>query len=115
MTGDRTEKLARELRRWAERPTELSPGQARDRVLARLPRRRDRFGWRRPGWQLAAAGSALAAIALALALVVGGRPEPITEPAAPAGRVAQRTIVHQLSSGTKLYIVVRPAAFANGT
>lgn len=112
MTDERTAKLARELRRWAERPTELSPGKARTRVLARLPRHRG-SGWRRPGWSLVAAGSALAA-ALALALFLGGRPEPIAEPPAPAARVVQRTIVHQLSSGTKLYIVVRPEA-VNGT
>ena len=98
------ERLARQLRRWAERPSSLAPAAARTRVLARLPSRR-----RRPAWRLAAAAGALATIALALALVLGRRPEPLPGPP-PAAASAERVIVHQLSSGTTLYIVVRTGA-----
>ena len=110
MTDDRFERLAEEIRRWSERPGSLTPRQARTRVLAHLPERRFR-----PAWRLLAGGAALAATALAVALLVGGRPEPVVGPTAAAPPVVQRTIVHQLSSGTQLYIVMRPDAFANGT
>ncbi len=94
--------LARELRRWARRPGSLSPRAARTRVVAGLPRRR-----RRPVWRLVTGGVALAATALALALVVDRPREPVPGPA-PAIESDQRMIVHQLSSGIKLYVVVRP-------
>lgn len=97
-----TERLAGELRRWAGRPTELSPRAAGARVVARLPRRR------RPVWRLATASTALAAAVLALSLVVGRRDEPAGNPPPPISQTTLRTIVHQLESGTKLYIVVQP-------
>ena len=103
MTGDRGDRLAGELRRWAHRPTRLSPRAARARLLAALPARR-----RRPSWRVLAAGAA-AAGALALALLVGRGPEPAAVAPPAAAVAAERTIVHQLSSGTRLYIVVRPA------
>ena len=101
MSGRRIDRLAGELRRWAEQPGALSPRAARTRVLAELPGRR-----RRPSWRLAAGGAALAATALAVALSVGRQREPVAGPPA-AAEDGQRTIVHQLSSGTKLYIVMR--------
>lgn len=94
--------LIRELRRWAERPGSLSPHAARTRVLARLPRRR---GW--PVWRLVTGGAALAATALAVALVVDRPSEPVPGPP-PASESDQKMIVHQLSSGIKLYVVMRP-------
>lgn len=98
------DRLTDELRRWSRRPTRVSPGTARTRVLARLE-----AGGRTPAWRLAAAGAALAAGALALVLLVGRSEEPAAEQAAaPATATSQSTIVHELSSGTKLYIVVRP-------
>jgi hypothetical protein len=109
MTDDGMNRLARELRHWAQRPTRLSPRAARTRVLADLPGSR-----RRPAWWLVTAGATLAAGALALVLVIGRRQEPIAvTPPTPAATAAQRTIVHQLSSGTKLYIVMRPATAAD--
>lgn len=104
MTSD-LDRLAEELRRWTERPAGLSPRAARSRVLARLPQRD-----RQPVWRLAAAAGAAAALALALivgALIDDRRGEPPAAP--PAAIQPQRVIVHQLSSGTPLYIVVRPA------
>ena len=50
--------------------------------------------------------------ALAVALIIGRPGEPVIEPP-PAAAAAQRMIVHELSSGTKLYIVVRPGAAAD--
>lgn len=98
---DEMDRVAEQLRRWAERPAPLSPRAARTRVLARLPSRR-----RRPAWRLAAAG-ALAGLALAMALLVARRDEPVpgAPPSAPA---AERLIVHELSSGTRLYIALQP-------
>jgi ferric-dicitrate binding protein FerR (iron transport regulator) len=98
------DRLTEELRRWAERPAALSPRAARSRVLARLSRRPPR-----PAWRLAAAAGAAAALALALivgALIVRHHGEPPAAP--PVTAPAQRVIVHQLSTGTPLYIVVRP-------
>ena len=110
MTDERLERFSEEIGRWSERPPTLTPRQARTRVLARLPQSRPR-----PAWRLVAGGAALAATALVVALLVGGRREPVVGPPAAAPPVVQRTIVHQLSSGTQLYIVMRPDAFANGT
>lgn len=101
MSDDGAGRFARELRAWARRPTRLSPQAARTRVLAELAE-----SGRRPAWRWITAGATLAAAAAALILVVGRRPEP-TAPPTPAA-ADQRTIVHQLSSGTKLYIVMRP-------
>ncbi len=117
MTDRGIERLAAELRRWAERPTDLSPRAARTRVLAHLQDRR-----RRPSWRLVAGGGALAAGALALVLIAVltiDRPsierpdEPVASDSAPAAETGQPTIVHQLSSGTKLYIVMRPDALGD--
>jgi hypothetical protein len=107
MTDKGMERLRDELRRWAQRPTSLSPRAARTRVVARLASPR-----RRPAWRLVSATTALAASALALtlvvgALVIGRQAEPVAGPP-PTTAAAQRMIVHQLSSGTKLYIVVQP-------
>ena len=98
------ERLTAELRRWAGRPSCLSPRAARTRVLAHLPSVR-----RHPDWRLAT-GGALAAAALVMALLVGQRTAPVPEPRPVTAEIDQQTIVHQLSSGTKLYIVVRPDA-----
>ena len=109
MTTD-LDRLAEELRRWAERPAALSPQAARSRVLARLPRRNQR-----PAWRLAAVGAAAAlALALIVGTLIGHRPE--QPPAAPPVAIQpQRVIVHQLSSGTPLYIVVRPVVAGDGS
>lgn len=104
MTDHDMKRLAPELRRWAERPTALSPRAARARVVAQLPNRR-----RRPTWRLVGAAGALAATAMIVALVVGRHDEPVIGPP-PVAASGQRMIVHELSSGTKLYIVVRPSA-----
>lgn len=104
MSDQRMDHLVRELRRWAARPGSLPPAAARTRVLARLPGRR-----RRPVWRLVTGGVALAATVLAVALLVDRPSEPVAGPP-PAAESAQRMIVHQLSSGTKLYIVMRPDA-----
>lgn len=104
MTDQDLAGLTAQLRRWAERPASLSPQIARTRVLANLPSRKNRTAWR-----LAAAGGALAAIGLALALIVGRQSEPIAAPP-PSEANAQRMIVHELSSGTKLYIVMQSKA-----
>ncbi len=102
MTDQGKKRLSRELRRWAGRPTSLSPRAARRRVLAHLPSRK-----RHPVWRLVAGGTALTATALAVVLIVDRPSEPVAAPP-PATEVAQQMIVHQLSSGTKLYIVMRP-------
>ena len=106
MSNDPLDRWTEALRRWAARPTRVSPAAARARVLAELD-----GGRRSPAWRLAAAGATLAAGALALLLLIGRLEEPIpVQPtAAPAVTAAQRTIVHQLSSGTRMYIVFRPA------
>ena len=108
MTDDGGSGFATELRAWAERPARLSPQAARTRVLARLS-----APGRRPAWRLIAAGTALAAGAVALALLVGRPQEPAAPPSPVPAAAADRTIVHQLSSGTRLYIVVRPAVPAD--
>jgi hypothetical protein len=105
MTDNGDERLGRNLRRWAKRPTFLSPQAARTRVVAHLPSRR-----RQPTWRLVAGGGALTATALAVALIIGRPSEPVTGPPQPTVASSQRMIVHELSSGTKLYIVVRPGA-----
>ena len=111
MKDNRFESLAEEIRRWSERPPSLSPRQARTRVLAHLPERR-----RRPIWRLLAGGATLAAAVLVVMLLVGRPPQPAGGPPVAASPPdAQRMIVHQLSSGTQLYIVMRPDAFANGS
>lgn len=107
MTDKGVERLAAELRGWAEHPTTLSPTAARTRVLAHLP-----APARRPVWRLAG-GAVLAVSALVLilgvgVLWVGRRHEPASLPPPPAAEPQQQTIVHQLSSGTQLYIVVQP-------
>ena len=104
MSERRLEELSGELRRWAERPGSLSPQAARTRVLARLSDRR-----RRPFRRLVTAGAALAATALVVVLAVDRPSEPVSTPP-PASQTAQQTIVHQLSSGTRLYIVMRTDA-----
>ena len=96
------DRLTRQLRQWARRPTRLSARVARTRVVARLGARRGR------PWRLITTGATLAAGALALALVLGRPPAPVSESTPTAAPTAQRTIVHQLSSGTRMYIVVRP-------
>ena len=93
MTDHDADRWARDLRAWAGRPTRLSPQAARARVVAELSERRRRPVWR---WSRAL-----------LILLVGRRSEPIASPPT-AAVAAQRTIVHQLSSGTRLYIVMRP-------
>jgi hypothetical protein len=50
MTDKGMERLRDELRRWAQRPTSLSPRAARTRVVARLASPR-----RRPAWRLVSA------------------------------------------------------------
>ncbi len=102
MREKRLEQLTGELRHWAERPGSLSPQTARRRVLAHLPDRR-----RRPFRRLVTAGAALAAIALVVALAVDRSSQPVSTPPL-ASESAPQTIVHQLSSGTRLYIVIRP-------
>ncbi len=98
------DRLTAALRRWAERPPSLSPRAAKTRVLAHLPSHR-----RRTAWRLLAGGGALIATVAALALLVGRQSEPVAVPTTTTAS-AQRVIVHQLSSGTKLYIVMRPSA-----
>lgn len=109
MTDKGIEQLAKQLRDWAERPTALTAAAARTRVLAHLERRP-----KRPTWRLAAASAALAASALALVLLIGRREPPVVS-GSPSAAAApqQQMIVHQLSSGTKLYVVVEPAATAD--
>ncbi|MFQ5349710.1 MAG: hypothetical protein ACE5EG_04615 [Thermoanaerobaculia bacterium] len=107
MSEDRLDELTRELRRWAELPGALSPQAARTRVLAHLPERR-----RRPLRRLVAAGAVLTATVLVVTLLVGRSSEPISSPPA-AAESPQKMIIHQLSSGTKLYIVMRPAAVSD--
>jgi hypothetical protein len=102
MREDRLEQLTGELRHWAERPGSLSPQTAGRRVLANLP---DRRRW--PFRGLVTGGAALAATALVVALAVDRSSEPVSTPP-PTSETAHQTIVHQLSSGTRLYIVMRP-------
>ena len=53
----------------------------------------------------------MAATALAVALIVGRPGEPVaTPPTAGVAAGARKMIVHELSSGTKLYIVLQPGA-----
>lgn len=103
MSQDRLDRLAEELRQWTGRPGSLSPRAARTRVLATLPDRRPR-----PRWGLVTAGAALAALALAAALLVDSPGPPVDRTVPPTADPTHRIIVHQLSSGTKLYIVMRP-------
>jgi hypothetical protein len=95
------QQLTAELRRWAAHPIALSPRMARRRVLANLPSR-----MRRPAWRLVVAGAALTATALALAMTIGHRSDSIWVPP-PIAETPERMIVHELSSGTKLYIVMQ--------
>ncbi len=104
MTDKGIARLTMELRRWSTRPTSLSARTARTRILAHLPHRP-----RRPSWRFVAGSAAIAASALALVLVIGSRDEPIVSGPEPAAEMPQRMIVHQLSSGTKLYIVMQPS------
>lgn len=110
MSDKSIERLAEELRDWTERPTALPAAAARARILAHLERRP-----KLPTWRFAAGSAALAASALALALLIGRREVPSsTGPLPAAAAPQQQMIVHQLSSGTKLYIVVEPGAAADG-
>lgn len=107
MSTDPVDRLTRELRAWARRPPRLSPGAARARVLADLAVDR-----RRSAWRLLTAGASLAAVALVVALATGRRERPAATVPAPAA-TSERMIVHQLSTGTRLYIVVQRDIPAN--
>lgn len=107
MTDDPVDRWTRELRDWARRPARLSPAAARTRVLAGLGAAR-----RRPPWRLVTAGASLAALGLAVALTLGREERPATTAPQPAA-ASEQMIVHQLSTGTKLYIFVRPGALSD--
>lgn len=103
MSDRRLRRFESELRHWAERPPALPAGLARRRVeghLAVAPRRR--------GWRLAlgSAAAVLAVVALALVLRL---PPPPAVPSPAAAAVPERLVVHQLKSGTQLYIVLPPS------
>ncbi len=98
MNDERLDRLADEIRSWTRRPPARTPQVARTRVLAGIAR--PRF---RAAWKLAAAAAAVAVALTAGFLLDPGPPPP--EPDAPAAP-AQKLLVYELESGTKLYLAL---------
>jgi len=111
---ERTRRFARALAEWSEAPPRRTPREAADRLRARLAATeaaRSRPGGSPARWLL----WTLSGAAAAAALVVSLRPfvaEPPAAPHRPAGPVAataaspDTVIVHELSTGTRVYLTL---------
>lgn len=100
MNDERLDRLAGEIRTWTRRPPERSPQVARTRVLGRIAKPRN------PAWKLATAAAVLAvAVTAGFLLDSGPTPGPPVATAAVAPP-AQKLLVFELESGTKLYLAL---------
>ena len=108
MSDEKLERTRTVIRDWTRRPTCRSPAVARTRVLARLEE-----AGRLPGWGMAAAATAVIAMAIVLLVGVPRKPsESLMEPVAEVRAIAPRQamLVYELSSGTKLYFSLAEAS-----
>ena len=115
---ERTKRFARELEAWSETPPRRTPREAADRLRARLAATEG--GRSRPAvpparwllWTLSGAAAAVALIASLRPFVAAPPAEPYraVDPVAASAPSPDTVIVHELSSGTRVYVTLPVAA-----